>query len=377
MKTTTLILLAALTGILRAQGPLTPPGLPEPTMKTLDQIEPRTPIYSLPYTISQSGSYYFTGNLEFSDPSGDAITITASNVTLDLMGFTLSSTPGVIGYGIHLASPFIVGVTIQNGTIAGNTTVTTSGSPRVWSVTAAGFVCGILDSSSHSSFRNLTVKGARDSGISSNNFTTLDNIRAEQNGLHGIYSPNGSSISNSTVSYNGGSGIAVYECSITNVTASYNGGSGITAVASSIANSTGFYNGVSGISADLSTVTSSSGSYNPGSGIVANEGNVLNCTARYNGAGGIGAGYGSVANSTAHHNSGSGGIVASLGSVTNSTAANNDGPGITANDGSVTHSVAILNTDEDIFAPNSAVAFCRFVTSDLTGSTRTGNYPSP
>ena len=40
-----------------AQGPLAPPGPPGPTMKTLDQIEPRTPISSLPFTISASGSY--------------------------------------------------------------------------------------------------------------------------------------------------------------------------------------------------------------------------------------------------------------------------------------------------------------------------------
>jgi len=40
-----------------AQGSLTPPGAPAPTMKSLDQIEPRTPISSLPFTISSSGSY--------------------------------------------------------------------------------------------------------------------------------------------------------------------------------------------------------------------------------------------------------------------------------------------------------------------------------
>ena len=35
--------IAALTAVF-AQGPLTPPGAPALTMKTLDQIEPRTPI---------------------------------------------------------------------------------------------------------------------------------------------------------------------------------------------------------------------------------------------------------------------------------------------------------------------------------------------
>src|SRR5215207_11600534 len=46
-----------------AQGTLTPPGAPAQTMKTLDQVEPRKPISSLPFTITQPGSYYVTSNL--------------------------------------------------------------------------------------------------------------------------------------------------------------------------------------------------------------------------------------------------------------------------------------------------------------------------
>ena len=42
------------------QGSLTPPGAPAPTMKSLDQIEARTPISSAPFTINASGSYYLT-----------------------------------------------------------------------------------------------------------------------------------------------------------------------------------------------------------------------------------------------------------------------------------------------------------------------------
>src|SRR5215831_14797408 len=73
-----------------AQGSLTPPGAPAPGMKTLTQLEPRTPIASAPFTISAPGSYYLTTNVSVS--AGDAITIATNNVTLDLRGFTISST---------------------------------------------------------------------------------------------------------------------------------------------------------------------------------------------------------------------------------------------------------------------------------------------
>ena len=73
------------------QGSLTPPGAPGGTMKNLAQVEPRTPISSLPYTIKVPGSYYLTGNLA---STTNGIFIDASQVTLDLMGFTLSGDGG-------------------------------------------------------------------------------------------------------------------------------------------------------------------------------------------------------------------------------------------------------------------------------------------
>src|SRR5215831_11784420 len=79
-----------------AQGPLTPPGAPAPTMKSLDQIEPRTPIDAAHtpgdgsnlFNITNSGSYYLTTNvIATSGKSG--IRILADNVTIDLNGFGL------------------------------------------------------------------------------------------------------------------------------------------------------------------------------------------------------------------------------------------------------------------------------------------------
>jgi hypothetical protein len=99
MKTKTIALLTAAMGSFAltiqpafAQGSLTPPGAPAPTMKTLAQIEPRTPIASLPFTITNAGSYYLTTNLVGTSGT-NGITIASGNVTLDLEGFALLGVP--------------------------------------------------------------------------------------------------------------------------------------------------------------------------------------------------------------------------------------------------------------------------------------------
>src|SRR4051794_8782927 len=65
-----------------AQGSLTPTGAPAPMFKTLDQIEPRVPISTLPFTITNSGSYYLRSNLTLvSASSENGVTILTNNVT--------------------------------------------------------------------------------------------------------------------------------------------------------------------------------------------------------------------------------------------------------------------------------------------------------
>jgi len=110
----------SLLAIAYAQGSLTPPGAPAPTMKSLDQIEARTPISSAPYVITKPGSYFLTTNLNVT--AGDAIDINASGVTLDLNGFTIASTaPGAAGTAIQLESG-MNDLTIFNGHIRGGVT---------------------------------------------------------------------------------------------------------------------------------------------------------------------------------------------------------------------------------------------------------------
>jgi hypothetical protein len=73
---------------------------------------PGTSITSLPYTINASGYYYLTGNLTSIGSSG--ITVNADNVTLDLMGFTLSGPPNGLAEGITITTN---NVEVRNGTI--------------------------------------------------------------------------------------------------------------------------------------------------------------------------------------------------------------------------------------------------------------------
>ena len=118
------------------QGVLTPPGAPAAGMKSLAQIEPRTPISAAPFTISAGGSYYLTTNLTVS--AGDAITIAADNVTLDLNGFTIRSTAAsATGTGI-LLNGGLRNLTLANGFIQGGVTNNGSG---VYS--GGGFANGI------------------------------------------------------------------------------------------------------------------------------------------------------------------------------------------------------------------------------------------
>lgn len=140
-----------------AQGSLTPPGTPGPSMKSLDQIEPRKAVSSAPFVISAPGSYYLTTNLTVND--GNAITISSSDVTLDLGGWTISSTaPAANGRGI-VVEHNLANIEIRNGMIKGGVTNDGSG---VFS--GPGFMAGIIYLGW--SPNNARVSGVKVSGCS-------------------------------------------------------------------------------------------------------------------------------------------------------------------------------------------------------------------
>lgn len=161
MKTVLSLCLSALaTASLAAQGSLTPPGAPAPTQKTLDQIEARTPISSLPFSITAAGSYYLTGNLSVT--SGNGITISADQVTLDLNGFAISSTANPAGGAAITLPSTRRNVAIKNGFIRGTTTF----SAGVF--TAGGFSDGIFSASATTAnvrVQEISVYGVGSDGI--------------------------------------------------------------------------------------------------------------------------------------------------------------------------------------------------------------------
>jgi len=262
-------------------GDLTPPaGPPAPTMKPLDEVEPRiaivtqnTPpgVVSL-FRISAPGSYYLTQNVTgVAGRSG--IEIASSDVTIDLRGFTISGVPGS-GSGIFAAAVHD-NISIHDGVV------------RSWGGTGIS-----LSNCSNIRIERVTAQSCGDDGISVGVNASLSSCAARENGDDGIVTQTGASISNCGAVQNTGEGI---QCgggtSIINCSTGSNGANGILAFAAcTITECASFTNVASGIAlvASGTTVSRCSLYSNTGHGVLGTAGcTIINCTVGSNTLDGI------------------------------------------------------------------------------------------
>lgn len=89
-------------------------GQPVAIMRTLNEVEPRKPILSLPFIITNSGSFYLAASLK-GCANSNGITIAAGDVRLDLSGFGLNGVSNSLN-GIEVTVP-CDNVTIYNGVV--------------------------------------------------------------------------------------------------------------------------------------------------------------------------------------------------------------------------------------------------------------------
>lgn len=242
-----------------AQGSLTPPpGVPGPVMKSLDQIEARTPISSVPFTISQPGSYYLVTNLVVA--TGDAITITTGGVTLDLNGFTISSSSATLSGTAIVFNSGDKDIKVTNGHIRGSLTYDSG----TGTFSGGGFNIGIARSGispQNVLISDLTISGCG-TGISlSGSYIVITSCSARTIQNFGF---NATTVENCHVSECGGTGIsaAVANNSRANVT-----GSGEAIIATTVMNC--FGTSVSGPGISCTSVINSYGFSTSGNGIVA------------------------------------------------------------------------------------------------------------
>lgn len=263
-----------------SQGSLTPPAAVVPNMKTLAQIEPRTPISAGGYTITQPGSYYLTTNITVS--SDNAIIVNAGNVKLDLNGFTISSTSNPSsGYAIIL-SGMLTNVSIVNGFIF--SPVTNNGA-AVYG--GAGWTGGISGSGSEYNVRveNVRVHGATYYGIALGTGTTslvkscevenvgsigiqadlILNCSVNAGGYGGTYGVQGGTVCGTRVACYNGTALSasqnVADCDVTGV-------NGTAIAAPIVSNSSGTSSSSIGVNASC-VINNSTGASTGNSGIIA------------------------------------------------------------------------------------------------------------
>ncbi len=257
-----------------AQGTLSPPGPPAPAMKSLDQIEPRTPIASLPFNVTNAGSYYLVGDLS-GVAGSNGITVAASDVALDLRGFSLRGVAGA-GAGV-LVSGLRSNLWIHGGTI------------RNWPTN------GIQASSVElGRFQNLHLMNNGVAGLLAGNQAMVESCQASGNSSHGFLIGSISEVRDCIARDNFGDGFNVGGASVITGCVADKNDDGIDLTIGSVASGCVVNGNTNGIrTASRSTVIGCNASDNHVDGIVIPDNGyslLLNNTCALNGGAAIHAG---------------------------------------------------------------------------------------
>ena len=286
-----------------AQGPLTPPGPPTPTMKTLEQIEPRIPIDATrtpgdadaTFRITAQGSYYLTGNI-FGESGKTGIRVVADNVTIDLNGFSMIGAGNSTGID---TPPGITGpenTTVRNGTLTNwQLAVDLRDKARVERVSVTRNTFDALRVGRTALIVDCVVVNNAQRGIEAGDNSVIRSTSAHNNGGDGMVVGRGGLVTNCAANENADIGIATQSNStVQGCVADDNGSTGIaTQERSTVIDSTATRNGGFGIIAwESSTVQRCAASSNTGdAGIyVLERAQVLDCVADRNGTGATGVG---------------------------------------------------------------------------------------
>lgn len=327
-------------------GSLTPPAGPvTPTMKTLDQVEPRTPINSTTtpgnsaatFRITQPGSYYLTGNVT-GQPARHGISIESDNVTLDLMGFALLGGAGTFD-GINIAT-FRDNIVIRNGHV------------RNW---GGDGIDAQIDSGRIEQITSVNNGGRGITNLASTLTTTIRACEVRMSGSDGILAGADATISDCTVRMPGGAGIVAGDNAVIERCTVHESTNDGIRVGRNAALNTCAVRAAGGLAAfsigPSATLTNCAAADAAAAGFLVAQGAALaHCAARDNSGPGFSLDDGAAVSACVASGNLAGGFVLDLGgTISDSTAINNSGDGITAATAcTIRHCAALRNTGDEI-----------------------------
>ncbi len=235
-------------------GNLEPPGPPScGTMKPLSDVEPRKAVQTLPgstaaaHIISEPGSYYLTGDISVGRDK-HAILIDADHVTLDLSGFRVFGSWGLVavvnppastGNGIHIANGH-GNIEIRNGSVISDSRLVRENGPitilRIYQGFRNGVHAHVVDDTWPANIRliDVRIEHATFCGLYvTGNDHLIEGCSSSNNGSFGISVGDGSRVVNCSASENSSHGVNVGDkCVVRGCIARKNKSAGINALSS-------------------------------------------------------------------------------------------------------------------------------------------------